>query len=128
MNQDEPSVRKVERAIPRDRLFDGGAATQQDGFVGPEQLDVLQRQCPLDVNEKEFVVLGSFCLTSWLGRTNGQATLIFVTRWGGIGYSFRLSQSTGLTTIRATVIKGKIVAIIPQKYHLWRTLKNSLDN
>jgi hypothetical protein len=73
VNQDEPSVGKIEHAIPRDRLLDRGVATQEDGLVGPEQLDVLQRQRSLSGDEKEFVVLGSFCLTSWSGGTNGRA-------------------------------------------------------
>ena len=71
MNQDEPSVRKVEDAIPRDGLLDGSVATQQNGLVGSEQLDVLQRQRSLSVDEREFVVLGSFCLTSWSGIAIG---------------------------------------------------------
>ncbi len=72
LNQDEPSVRKEERAIPGDRLLDGGAATKQDGFVGPEQLDVLQRQCPLDVNEKG-ICRSWLLLFDKLVRTNERA-------------------------------------------------------
>lgn len=60
MNQDEPSVRKVEHTVPRDRLLDGGVATQQDGLVGSEQLDVLQRQRSLSVDERNLSFLAPF--------------------------------------------------------------------
>ena len=60
MNQDEPSVRKVEDAIPRDRLLDGSVATQQNGLVGSEQLDVLQRQRSLSVDERNLSFLAPF--------------------------------------------------------------------
>jgi len=60
MNQDEPSVRKVEDAIPRDRLLDGSVATQQNGLVGSEQLDVLQRQRSLSVDERNLSFLDPF--------------------------------------------------------------------
>ncbi len=92
VNQDEPSVCEVEHAVPRHWLLDGGVATEQNGLVGPEQLDVLQRQCSLSVDEKEFVVLGSFCLTSWSGGTNGRLTLIFVTCRAGEGSPYSTSE------------------------------------
>ena len=60
MNQDEPSVRKVEHTVPRDRLLDGRVATQQDGLVGSEQLDVLQRQRSLSVDERNLSFLAPF--------------------------------------------------------------------
>lgn len=106
MNQDEPSVGKIEHAIPRDRLLDGGVATQEDGLVGPEQLDVLQRQRLLSGDEKEFVVLGSFCLTSWSGGTNGGLTLIFVSSRAGEGYSSPVCQSED----RSVFLDGRTLA------------------
>ena len=60
MNQDEPSVRKVEPSIPRDRLLDRGVATQQDGLVGSEQLDVFQRQRSPYVDERNLSFLAPF--------------------------------------------------------------------
>jgi len=36
-------------------------------------------------------------------------------------------QSLGLMTIKIKERRGEIVAIIPQKYHLWRILQKSSD-
>src|SRR3989454_5463393 len=60
MDQDEPSVRKVEHTVPRDRLLDGRVATQQDWLVGAAQLDVLQRQRSLSVDERNLSFLAPF--------------------------------------------------------------------